>query len=181
MRRRTLIEPRRVILIGVEGESERAFAQFLQRCCDQAGLHLHLNIRLTRGGDSVSVVEETGRHLSRQAGRREISGRLVLLDRDRIEEDLRAGRDARAVASRWKLQLVFQDSNLEGLLCRLHPGRERRRMAARAALEELRKCWPDYVKAPTVDQLSQRFRLSDLRRAAQHDRELRRLLAVLGL
>ena len=122
---------------------------------------MHLDIKLTRGGDSVSVVRETGRHLARQAGQREISGRLVLLDRDRIDEDLRAGRDARAVAAGGKLKLIFQDPNLEGLLFRLHPGRERRRMAARAALQDLRKVWPDYVKPPTVDQLSQRFALSE--------------------
>ena len=86
MRRHSSVEPRRVIFIGVEGESERAFVRFLQRCCRDEGLHLSVRIKLTRGGDSVSVVEEAGRHLARREERREIESRLVLLDRDRVEE-----------------------------------------------------------------------------------------------
>ena len=92
MRRRSPVQPRRVIFIGVEGESERAFVRFLERCCWNEGLHLALNVKLTRGGDSVSVVEEAGRHLTRRDERRQIESRLVLLDRDRIEEDQKAGR-----------------------------------------------------------------------------------------
>ena len=68
MRRRRPVEPRRVVFIGVEGESERAFARFLQRACDDKGLHLHLDITLSRGGDSLSVVEEAGRHLAKRGG-----------------------------------------------------------------------------------------------------------------
>lgn len=181
MRRRRPVEPRRVIFIGVEGESERAFARFLQRRCADAGLHLHLDITLARGGDSVSVVQEAGRYLARHAGQREMGARLVLLDRDRVEQDLRAGRDAYTVARRWNLQLIFQDPKLEGLLHRLHPGCEQRRVPARHALTELRRVWSDYGRPPTVDQLSQRFTRSDLQRAARYDDELQRLLAVLGL
>jgi len=72
MRRHSSVEPRRVIFIGVEGESERAFVPFLERCCRDEDLHLSANIKLTRGGDSVAVVEEAGRHLARRAARTEI-------------------------------------------------------------------------------------------------------------
>ncbi len=234
MRRRRPVEPRRVIFIGVEGESERAFAQFLQRCCDSEGRHLHLIInspwqnsaarqnrpavarkrlgsarfrRFRRlhdtflgrdtarpdaapllprpvkpggGGDSVSVVEEAGRHLARHSAKRDISDKLVLLDRDRIEQDLKAGRDAQAAASGWNLKMLFQDPNLEGLLFRLRPGHEQRRIMAGDAMAELRKVWPEYRKPPTADQLSRRFTLSDVRRAARYDEELQKLLTVLG-
>ena len=94
MRRRSPVEPRRVVFVGVEGKSERAFAQFLQRCCEEQGLHLHLNIKLTHAGDSASVAEGAGRYLRKLAGWRDIRTRLVLLDRDRVEADVRAGRDA---------------------------------------------------------------------------------------
>ena len=181
MRRRRSVERRRVIFIGVEGESDRAFARFLQRGCDGEGRHLHLLAKPGNGGDSVSVVEEAGRNLARHSARRDIGERLVLLDRDRIEQDLEAGRDAQAAASRWDLKIIFQDPNLEGLLFRLHRGRERRTIAAGDAMAELRKVWPEYRKPPTADQLSRRFTLSDVRRAARHDEELERLLGVLGL
>lgn len=181
MRRRSPVERRRIVFVGVEGESERAFARFLQRCCEDEGLHLHLDIRVTRGGDSLAVVEEAGRLLARHAGQREIDRRLVLLDRDRIDRDLRASRDAQTEASRRKLKIIFQSPNLEGLLLRLHPGCERRNVTAGDALAALRKIWPDYAKPATTDQLHRRFKLSDLRRAARHDKELHGFLAVLGL
>ena len=181
MRRRRSVEPRRVIFIGVEGESDRAFAQFLQRCCEGEGRRLHLIVKPGTGGDSVSVVEEAIRHLARHPAKRDIGKRLVLLDRDRIEQDLKAGRDAQTAASGWNLKILFQDPNLEGLLFRLHPGRERRRTTAGDAMTELRKVWPEYRKPPTVDQLRRRFTLSDVRRAARHDDELQQLLETLGL
>ena len=183
MRRRPSVKPRRVIFIGVEGESERAFARFLQRCCEREGPHLHLIIKPGNGGDSVSVVEEAGRYLARHSAsaKKDIGDKLVLLDRDRIKKDLEVGLDARAVASRWNLKMLFQDPNLEGLLFRLHPGREQRRIMAGHAKAELRKVWPEYRKPPTADQLSRRFTLSDVRRAARYDEELQKLLTVLGL
>ena len=179
MRRRRPVERRRVIFIGVEGESDRAFVQFLQRCCEEEGRHLHLLAKPGNGGDSVRVVEEAGRNLARHPAKRDIGARLVLLDRDRIEQDLEAGRDAQAAAPSWNLKIIFQDPNLEGLLFRLHPGRERRTIAAGDAMAELRKVWPEYRKPPTADQLSRRFTLSDVRRAARHDEELQKLLEVL--
>ena len=88
MRRRS-VEPRRVIFIGVEGKSDQAFVRFLGRFCEEAGLHLHLDVRPGSGGDSVAVVEEAARHL-RHSGKSNIRNRLVLLDRDRIKQDLQA-------------------------------------------------------------------------------------------
>ena len=181
MSRRRLVPQRKVIFIGTEGDSDRAFAQLLQRCCDQEHLRIHLKIKPASGGDSVAVVEDIGRWLARNDSGKDYRARLVLLDRDRIEQDLRAGRDAQAAATRLKLELVFQDPNLEGLLLRLHPGRERRNIVAHKAISELQKVWPAYKKPPTAEQLRQRFTLADVRRAAGHDQHLRQLLEVIGL
>ena len=160
--------------------SDRAFVRFLQNCCDEQGLHLHLNVGLGYGGDSVVVVEEAARYLNRHFERRDISDRLVLLDSDRIEQDRHAGRDAQSVASKEKLKLIFLHPNLEGLLLRLHEGYESRKIGNNAEAE-LRKVWPEYSKQLTADQLRRRFALSDLQRAAQYDDELERLLEILGL
>lgn len=181
MRRRHTIEPRRVVFIGCEGESEQAFARFLGHCCDAAGLHLHLDVKSMHGGDSLAVVKEAGRYLARHPGRRDIDARLVLLDQDRMKDDRRAGRDAERAASNHKLDVIVQNPNLEGVLLRLHAGHEQRRVAARGALAELRKVWPEYRKPPSADSLVERFAPSDLWRAARHDDQLRRLLDVLGL
>lgn len=93
MRRPGRVQRRRVVFIGVEGKSDRAFARFLGGVFEDAGLHLHLDVRPASGGDSVAVDEETGRRLRRHPDPRSISERLVPLDSDRIEADKAAGRD----------------------------------------------------------------------------------------
>ena len=182
MGRRGGIQRRRVVFIGVEGKSDRAFVNFLARICDDERLHLHLDVKPGSGGDSVAVVDEAGRRLSRHPDRRAIRQRLVLLDSDRIETDRKAGRDARATASTWGLEVVLMMPKLEGLLIRLHTGHETRAVTARKAETELRKLWPGYEKGSlTSQELKRRFGLPDLKRAAQHDEELRKLLGALEL
>ena len=175
------VPQRRVIFIGVEGPSERAFVQWLRSICDEAGLHIHLLVNTGSGGDSLNVVEEAARRLGKLSGRREIKGRLVLLDADRIVQDLNAGRDAVAAARRYELRIVLLTPNLEGLLLRLHPGREQTKPQAQSTERELRRYWPDYRKPPELRQLKRRFRLRDLRRAAEHDEHIRTLLRILDL
>ena len=182
MRRRGGVQRRRVVFIGVEGKSDRAFVAFLGRVCDDENLHLHLDVKPANGGDSVAVVEEAGRRLKRHPDPRAISKRLELLDADRIEADRAAGRDARAAASKWRLEIVLMTPNLEGLLVRLHEGREARSIAAGDAERQLRKLWPEYGKGSlSADQLKRRFTLANLKRAAHHDEELQKLLGILGL
>jgi len=182
MRRRGRIQRRRVVFIGVEGKSDRAFVRFLGRVCDEEGLHLHLDVRPAAGGDSVAVVEEAGRRLNRHPDPRAISRRLVLLDSDRIEADLAAGRDAWAAASKWGLEVLLMTPNLEGLVVRLHAGHETRSIAASHAGRQLRAMWLDYDKGSLrAEQLNRRFSVADLRRVARLDEGLRKLLDILGL
>ena len=170
------------MFIGVEGKSDRAFVRFLGDVCDDAGLHLHLDVRPASGGDSVAVVDETGRRLKRHPDPRSISERLVLLDSDRIEADRTAGRDARATASKWGLEIVLMVPNLEGLLVRMHEGRETHVIPPGDAERQLKALWSGYHKGSLrAEQLKQRFALTDLSRAARFDEELRKLLGVLRL
>ncbi len=181
MSRRRLVPQRKPIFIGTEGESDRAFARFLQPLCDEAGLHVYLDAKPQDGGGAVNVVEQAGRWLERNPPKREYKTRLVLLDRDRIEAEPQEGVKAQAAAARYKLTIVFQDPNLEGLLVRLHRGQEQRKIQASDSRSELRKIWPEYQKPSTAEQLRQRFTLDDVRRAAAHDPHLRKLLEVIGL
>lgn len=182
MRRRGGVQRRRIVFIGVEGKSDRAFLRFIRDVCENEALHLHLDVKPATGGDSVAVVEAARRRLKRHSDSRSISRRLVLLDSDRVETDKAAGRDASLSASRWGLEVVFAVPNLEGLLIRLYNGHETRFVSAPDALRQLRKLWPEYGKgALSADQLRRRFALADLRRAARHDEQMRKLLAALGL
>ena len=170
---------RRRIFVGVEGASEQSFAAWLQRLCNREELHLHLDVRVCGGGDSLAVVqfaEREHRRRSRDYGAYE-SG-FVLLDADRLAQDAASGRRLPATG---KLERIYFRPNLEGLLQRLHSGRESRRPTAQQAEMELKRLWPDYRKPASADMLERRFALADLRRAAGHDPGLRLLLEQLGL
>ena len=91
MPRHRPVERRRVIFVTVEGPSDRAFIKFLGMCCEEKGLRLHPDVRPADGGDSVKVVQFAVNRLSRLPDRSSYSERLVLLDQDRIEHDIRAG------------------------------------------------------------------------------------------
>ena len=106
---------------------------------------------------------------------------LVFLDADRIEEDRSRGRDLLTAVSGERLRLVYLKPKLEGLLFRLYPGNESRFVLARNAERSLRGFWPTYDKPESADALGQRFTLDDLRRASQHDADLRQVLEILGL
>jgi len=182
VRHRSGVRVRRVIFVGVEGKSDGALVRFLQRVSDDLGLHLHLDVKQGSGGDSLQVVDQARRRLERHPARRMLKARLVLLDADRIEQDRKAGRDAIAVAAKGKLEVVLLTPNLEGLLVRLHRGHQAQAIPSEEALRQLRKLWNGYDKGSlSATDLSKRFELADLRRAARYDRYLARLLELIGL
>ena len=172
---------RRAILVAVEGESDRVFVQFLGELCRDARLHVHLDIHVADGGDSLGVVEAAQRGHRRHAGTRTLASRVVLADSDRRAADVSAGRDAQATAEKHGIELIWMTPNLEGLLLRLHPGCENRWPIAKRATTELRKQWPKYRKPPSRTALVKRFGIEDVRRASKYDDELARLLRVLKL
>ena len=180
-RRLSTVKPRRPVFLGVEGKSEQAFVRFLQHLCDKHGRNLSLICAKGTGGDTVTIVREAHRSLMKRRGRIQYRQRLVLLDRDRVDADRKVGLDAEAIASELGFEIIYQDPNLEGLLTRLHVGFEQKSVARGTEGERLRKLWPEYRKPPTARQLIRQFGLDDLRRAAQYDKGLRRLLDVIDL
>lgn len=176
------IPSRKRIFVGTEGESERAFAAWLQQLCNQQGKPVHLDISLGSGGDSLKIVEDAVvryRERSRRHGRF-VDG-CILLDADRLRRDRRHGRDPEPVARSEGLRLVFLKPKIEGLLVRLHPGCENRQLSPRNVDAELRKLWPKYRKPVSSHALGERFGLDDLRRVCRRDKGLAAVLKVLGL
>lgn len=177
---RQRIPRKKRIFIGTEGQSEKSFATWLQRLCDIEGVHIHLDVVVGQGGDSLAVVQHAVRkYRSRDRG---FKSAFVLLDWDRLSEDQRQGREPRKGLRNTPLELVFMRPTLEGVLLRLHEGHEERLLSsARDANRELRKLWPGYSKPTSADTLLERFQLPDLKRAAIHDRELQSVLDMPGL
>ena len=182
MPRRRPVPRRERIFVATEGESEQSLARWLQGICDRQGLRIHLDVVVAGGGDTRAVVEyAVDRRRRHNESRIRDKGALVFLDADRLAEDLAAGRDPETVAGRADLRLVYLRPNFEGLLYRLHPGRETRFPAANDAETRLKRLWPDYDKPMPAAALDGRFGLHDLRRAASHDPGLRDTLTLLGL
>ena len=97
-----------------------------------------------------------------------------------MEEDKQRGRDAHTEAKQHGLEIIIQNPNLEGLLLRLHPGNERNEYQPKGTERKLKKIWPQYKKSQlNADLLCQRFAIADLRRAAKHDPQLKRLIGIL--
>ncbi len=182
MARRRPVRRRKRILVAAEGDGEQALARWLQRLCDEQGLHLHLDVAVAGGNDTRWVVEyAVDRRRRRNETKMRDSGALVFLDSDRLEEDRAAGRDPETVRGRRDLALIYLRPKLEGLLIRLHPGLEKRFVAAHDAETRLRELWPEYKKSVSGGALAERFGLDELRRAARHDPDLRNALTLLGL
>lgn len=182
MGRRRAVPRRKRIFVAAEGDGDRALAQWLQGLCEDKGLHIHLDVAVAGGNDTRWVVEyAVDRRRRRNDSKTRDKGALVFLDSDRLAEDRAAGRDPETVPGRRDLQLVYLKPKLEGLLIRLHPGQERRFVAARDAERDLQRLWPEYRKPMPATALRERFGLDDLRCAARHDAGLRDALALLGL
>lgn len=182
MVRRRSVPRRNRIFVAAEGFGERALARWLGRLCDEQGLHVHLDVVVAGGGDTRSVVEfavdRRRRHID-SMGRD--NGALVFLDADRLGRDRASGRDPDRVIGRELLQLVFLAPNLEGLLLRLHSGREAQFVVPDDAERLLQQMWPEYRKPMSARALERRFNLLDLERAAAYDPQLRDALTLLGL
>ena len=179
MRRK--IRRREPIFVGTEGASEAQFVYFLRDLCSAENARVHVKVWQGSGGDSLYVVEQMMRYMTRNERGREYSRKFVLLDEDRMAEDFRAGRDAMAAARRAGIHVVLQRPNLEAILLRLHKGQEQRVVAREQSLAALERAWPEYEKPARKDHLNARFGLPDLQRAARFDRHLRELLKGLRL
>ena len=179
---RRIVAKRRRIFVGVEGESERSFVAWLQRLCDTKARRLYLDIFVAGGGDCKEIASRSvGECRRRNAALTPYSARIVLLDSDRLKDDVRNDRDPAPVAEKEEIDLVFLNPNLEGLLLRLCPKQETRRPTSKNAIKGLKRYWSDYAKPPSADDLSDRFNDGDLRRVAKHDEGIRKLLEHLEL
>ena len=173
---------RRRILIAGEGQGEQALVAWLQELCDQERQCVHLQFTSSGGGDSLEVVQASTRTQHRQTRtRKPPTTCIALLDSDRLGPDNSVGRDALGEAERHNIHAVLVHPNLEGLLLRLHVKHETRMVPANIALGQLRKLWPEYEKPATAMELGNRFALVDLKRVAQIDNHISRLLSLIGL
>lgn len=173
---------KRRIFVGAEGKSEITLTAWLQQICDDAGLALHLDQFNARGGDAVAIVRKCKGRIRTSSNRLgKYDHRVILLDSDRLENDIGKGRDPTLYAEEENINLIYLEPNIEGFYFRLHKGNEEKILEANKTVKELKKIWPEYGKnLPSID-LIDKFTVEDIKRVAQFDKNIEKLLLILGL
>lgn len=176
-----VILQRKRIFFAAEGESEQSFIRFLQFISDQQHLSVHLDCEVLNGGGYKTMLERAACHRIRK-GRNKIKG-ILIVDTDRAEknDDGWSIEKLRAEANKQNLYACFQTPNLEGLLLRMLPGKERLQPKYSTVQKQLSKEWKEYQKPVDARTLISKFTLDDLLRVAKVDADLKHLLETIGL
>ena len=168
--------------MAVEGESEQAFVVWLQRLATELSLPIHLDGHLLGGGGFSSMIKNAVQRHDRQTKNKgAYKARFLMVDQDRALDGDWTAAQLRTEAAKNKMALVLQRPNHEGLLYRLHNGKENEIPTAEVAETRLKILWPTYQKPLNANALYRRFTFNDLRRLAAVDEDLNNLLQVIGL
>lgn len=185
MRHRPIIQPKKPVFLGCEGESEVAYGQVLNDLLRAAAfpIHLHVEVLAPGAGDPLARVQRALQRITERERRRvKFQLKAILLDSDQAAlEPARVAR-ARRLAVQHDIALIWQNPCHEALLLRHMPSCADRRPAnSRAAQQMLRRSWPEYEKPMTRAQLAKRIDLDAIRQAAGVEPELRAFLVDIGL
>ncbi len=174
---------RKLILLGCEGKSERAYAALLNRFVHEADLSVQIRpLNLESAGDPLSRVQLLLNKT--RTDRKQYPWMGILLDSDQIQDGHSESRTRKAyrLAKEHGIHLVWQNPCHEGLLLKHMPGQDKTQPAhCSDAHKKLAAIWDKYEKPMSADQLSQRIRLEDIQRAAQAEPDLKQLLKATGL
>lgn len=162
---RRIIQQRRRIFIGCEGQSEQSYVKLLQ---GYATLPVHLDSVLLQpgGGDAGSLLERAKYHHNRN---QKLSGpyqaAFLLLDKDKLGNSSTIELEKRAHGA--GIKLIWQDPCHEAFLLRHFPGCQNKRPADSAAsMEALLRLYASYVKGTSARHLQSLITLDMIRQAA---------------
>ena len=162
--------PKRVIFVGCEGDSERAFVVLVQRYCDDAGHNVHLKTWVGGGGDSLAVVDGMVRHLNRAS--------FTTRDRDEVRiarrgphglrSQERSGRTGERPQGRHR-PLSSCSRTRKVCCCDSTPARSNAGFRQTKRNASSGNSGGTNKKPPNANDLQNRFSMDDLRRAARYD------------
>lgn len=176
-------QKKKLILLGCEGKSELAYAALLNQFIHEADLSVQIRpLRLESSGDPLSRVQLL---LSKtRTDRKQYPWMGILLDSDQVQGGHSASRarDARHLAEKHDINLIWQNPCHEGLLLRHMPGQDKiQPVNCIDAQRKLVAIWDKYQKPMNAKQLARRIGLEDVQRAARAEPDLRKLLKATGL
>lgn len=177
------LQKRKLILLGCEGKSERAYAALLNRFAHEAGLPVQIQSRsLEHAGDPLSRVQLLLKKIKTERKQYHWVGILMDSDQAQSKHTEPRTREARRLAKEHDINLVWQNPCHEGLLLGHMPGQECAQPVHCAdAQKKLVAVWREYRKPMTAEQLSKKIRLEDVQRAARVEPGLKKLLKATGL
>lgn len=166
------------IAVGCEGVSEEGYVANLSRFARDARLGVHIEPVLMRRGDALHRLEWFDDHLRRdEAMRFPFDHRFALLDTDQDRLTPQRAAQARALAARINVTVVWQEPSHEAMLLRHFEGHTTRRPAdSRAALQALQRVWAGYEKPQTSPGYRRILTQAHLERAAGVEPQLRAFL-----
>jgi hypothetical protein len=165
--------------------SEVGYASLLQNLIRDANLPVHLHVeQLGPGaGDPLSRIEMAVSRIGRlQSTRGAPKERFALLDFDQAENDLQRAAQARTLASKNGITIVWQRPCFEAVLLRHMVGKAANRPPdTPGAIRALEKDWPEYRKPMSAADLARRIDRAGVLRAAGVEPDLQGLLRCIGL
>lgn len=184
-RRPAHIPKRKRIFLGCEGESERAYGQFIHRLSDREELSNHIDTVILHGGSPRTIVDGAIIKSKEREQRGSYNFKALLLDSDKLSESPKGAenemRELESLASTQKIHLIWQSPCHEGFLLRHLPGCQTLNPPnSVAAGSELLKYWPEYRKPMPVNVLLDKISLEDLLRYAEKENSLNTLLKKIG-
>ena len=172
------------IFIAIEGQGERAFVKLLQEFSDKLGLSLTLDAHVLNGGGYQKMLNSAikkRQQVKKQKNPDKLA--IIIVDSDRSEnnDDGWSISKLKQEASKKGFFLFAQNPNQEGLLIKLFPGNENKKISKNHINTELQKIWPDYKKPINFYKLKNKFSLEDLTRASSVNADLKNLMIKIGL
>ena len=169
--------------MACEGDSEVGYAAFVQRLAEESGLSVHLDVRKCRGGDPLAIVETAVRELqSRRSRRGPYVSHTIFLDADRRDSAPDRTAQADHLLREHGFHAIWSQPTFEAFLLMHFEGFERLRPAtSKLAMQQLRRCWPEYDKGMVAGDVQAKLDVSHVARAAQVKPEFHALLVAIGL
>jgi hypothetical protein len=185
MSRSSIIRPKKArVFVGCEGKSEVEYVRFIGVHCDLAKLPVHIVAdNLAPHGDPLSRVEAAIKRIKHLERSRDIFKiRCILLDDDQNDQALQRTANAKQLAQKHSISVIWQSPNHEAMLLRHFKGHaDDRPQTSAIAEQKLKAIWPEYKKPMERRELGKRLDADALKRATGVEPDLKRFFTRLGL
>jgi RloB-like protein len=175
--------PKERIFVGCEGKSEMAYVALIRLFCENAGLRVHLVPIDLDAGDPLSRVEEALRRINDQQRNREnFAARFILLDDDQTVRHPQRALQAKDLAQKNDISLIWQSPCHEAMLLRHFETHTNDRPASSAIADrQLKTVWREYLKPMERRDLERKIGFDAVLRVAKVEQGLFAFLTRLGL